>query len=336
MKQLLYIGNKLSHKSKTPTSIETLGKLLTDEGFTVKTASSKSNRVLRLLDMLYSVIKYKKKTDFVLIDTYSTSNFYYAFFVSQLCRFLKLKYIPILRGGNLPDRLKRSQKLSKSIFNNAYKNIAPSKYTQHSFESSGYKNIMCIPNSIELKKYSFQKKEFNNANLLWVRSFSEIYNPTLAVKLLKALQDESISASLCMVGPENDGSMRKTKACAKQLNVEVTFTGKLTKNEWISLSENFNIFINTTNFDNMPVSVIEAMALGLPIISTNVGGIPFLINNEVDGVLVKPNDIDGFVNAILEIRRKPEKAIKMATLARKKAEEFNWTNVKKQWIKLLE
>ncbi|MCL6294687.1 glycosyltransferase family 4 protein [Jejuia spongiicola] len=336
MKQLLYIGNKLSHKYKTPTSIETLGKLLEVEGFTVKTASKKTNKVFRLLDMLYSVVIYKKNTAFVLIDTYSTSNFYYAFLVSQLCRFFKLKYIPILRGGNLPNRIKKSPNLSKKIFNNAYKNIAPSKYTQSNFENFGYKNIICIPNSIELKKYPFQEKEFSNVNLLWVRSFSEIYNPILAIKILKALKDQSISVSLCMIGPENDGSLQKTKAYAKQLNVEVIFTGKLTKNEWIDLSKNFNIFINTTNFDNMPVSVIEAMALGFPIISTNVGGVPFLINNEVDGVLVEPNNVEAFVKAILEIKSKPEKAIDMAVSARRKAEHFDWNVVKKQWIKLLQ
>ena len=336
MTNLLYIGNKLSNKDKTVTSIETLGSFLEVEGFIVRSASSKANKFLRLFDMIYHVVKYRKHTDFVLIDTYSTTNFYYAFFVSKFCRFLRLKYIPILRGGNLPNRLKSNPKLSKKIFNNAHKNVAPSLFIQSNFKKLGYSNIVCIPNTIEIKNYPFKKRSFNNVKLLWVRSFSEIYNPLLAIRTLKALKEESIDASLCMVGPEGDGSMQKTKDLAKELNVEVTFTGKLSKTEWINLSKNYNIFINTTNFDNMPVSVIEAMALGLPVVSTNVGGIPFLIDHNQDGILVEPNNVTVFVDSINQIICQPEFANSLALEARKKVEHFDWEIVKHKWTELLQ
>ncbi|WP_341214791.1 glycosyltransferase family 4 protein [uncultured Wocania sp.] len=335
MTNLLYIGNKLSNKGKTVTSIETLGELLKAEGFAIETASNKVNKVYRLVDMLNSVIKYRKQTDFVLIDTYSSSNFYYALFVSQLCRFLRLKYIPVLRGGNLPNRLKSHPKLSKLIFNNAYKNVAPSLYMQSSFEVLGYSNLVCIPNSIEIKNYPFKIRNIDKIKLLWVRSFSKIYNPLLAIQVLKALKDKHIDVELCMVGPDNDGSLEETKKYAEKLNVKVTFTGKLEKEEWVGISKNFNVFINTTNFDNMPVSVIEAMALGLPVISTNVGGLPFLITNEVDGILIPPNNVEAFVQAIIEIKNQPEKIKTMVISARKTAEQFDWNIVKNQWIKLL-
>ena len=96
MNKLLYIGNLLSEKGKTETTIKTLSEALTREGFTVYAVSNKTNKVFRLINMLFAIIKYSKKVNYVLIDTYSTSNFYYAYLSSQLCRFLKLKYIPIL------------------------------------------------------------------------------------------------------------------------------------------------------------------------------------------------------------------------------------------------
>ena len=336
MKNLLYIGNKLSTKGKTVTSIETLGRFLEAEGFIVKTASSKTNKFFRLVDMLHHVIKYRKETNYVLIDTYSTSNFYYALLVSQLCRFFKLKYIPILRGGNLPKRLKSNPNLSKAIFNNALINVAPSEYVKSSFESFNYTNLVCIPNTIELDNYPFKIRELDTVKLLWVRSFSEIYNPLLAIKLLKILKNEKLDASLCMVGPDNDGYLEKAKSLANDLKVDVSFTGKLSKEAWIKHSENFNIFINTTNFDNMPVSVIEAMALGIPIISTNVGGIPFLIEHKIDGVLVNPNSIDEFLNAIKELLQEPKMVVEMTTNARKKVEQFDWKYVKNKWHTVLQ
>lgn len=335
MKNLLYIGNKLSQKGKTATTIDTLSQAFIAEGYAVKTASSKTNKILRLLDMLLAIVKNRKWANYVLIDTYSTQNFYYAYLCSQLCRFFNLKYLPILHGGNLPNRLKNNPKLSKAIFNKAYLNIAPSAYIQSNFKDFGYNNIVIIPNAIAIENYAFKHRKIEEIKLLWVRSFSEIYNPKLAVDILKALQDKGEIASLTMVGPDNDGSLQNTQVYAKSLNVEVNFTGKLSKRSWIKLSQDYNIFINTTNFDNMPVSIIEAMALGLPVISTNVGGLPFLIKNGETGVLVKPNNVEAFVLEILSFKENYE-AVKVITKqARNKVEAFSWTMVKEKWKSIL-
>jgi len=335
VKRLLYIGNKLSGSGKTVTTIDTLSKLLKTEGYTVKTSSSKKNKLLRLLDMLVSILLNAKSTDYVLIDTYSTQNFYYAYLCSQLCRVLKLKYIPILHGGNLPNRLKNNPKLSEKIFKKAYTNVAPSEYTKSNFEALNYTNIVSIPNAIEIKEYECNKRAVNSINLLWVRSFSKLYNPNLAISVLHKLKLLGYQTTLCMVGPDNDGSLEKAKQYASSLNLDVTFTGKLSKQEWIKLSTNYNIFINTTNFDNMPVSVIEAMALGLPLISTNVGGLPFLIDNNEDGILVEPNNVDVFVNAIIKLRENSEKTEALTVKAREKVELYDWETVKLKWFSIL-
>lgn len=335
MKNLLYIGNKLAETNKTVTTIDTLSKKLCDEGYNVVSVSDKKNKIFRLFDMLLHIIKYRKQVDYVLIDTYSTLNFYYAYLCAVLCKFLNLKYVPILHGGNLPERLKTSPKLCNTIFKNAAINIAPSLYIKLIFEDFGFVNIIYIPNSIDIGKYRFKNRAFKQVKLLWVRSFSKIYNPLLAVKVVKALKDDHIEATLCMVGPDKDGSLQASKTLAKKLQVDVKFTGKLSKEAWITLSEDYNIFINTTNFDNMPVSVIEAMALGLPVISTQVGGMPFLIEHGVDGMLVNPNDEAAFVNAIKTLMSQENKAEKIAELARKKVENFDWEVIKKQWLNVL-
>lgn len=335
MKNILYIGNKLSSKGKTATTIDTLSQALATEGFNIKAVSNKQNKVLRLLDMLLSVVKNRNWADYVLIDTYSTQNFYYAYITSKLCRFFNIKYLPILHGGNLPNRLKKSPKLSRSIFKNAHVNIAPSEYIKSNFESYGYHNIIIIPNAIAIDNYPFNQRKINAIRLLWVRSFSKIYNPKLAVSILKALRDRGEETSLTMVGPDNDGSLVETKTYANSLNTEVRFTGKLSKKEWVNLSQNHNVFINTTNFDNMPVSVIEAMALGLPVISTNVGGLPFLIKDRVDGILVTPNSVDAFVDEILEIKNNHQIIENITNQAREKVEQYGWQVVKEKWKAIL-
>jgi glycosyltransferase involved in cell wall biosynthesis len=335
LKNILYIGNQLSQKDKTETTIDTLGALLQSEGYNVSKTSTKKNKALRLLDMLLHVIKHRKSVDYVLIDTYSTTNFYYAYFCGRLCHYFKLKYIPILHGGSLPSRLRHSPKLSRQLFDNALINVAPSQYLMSSFNAEGFYNITHIPNSIALEKYQFNKRSITDIRLLWVRSFSNIYNPKLAIQILKALKEDHLSASLCMIGPDNDGSLKETRAFAKKMNVEVEFTGKLSKAEWHKKSEAFNVFINTTTIDNTPVSVIEAMALGLPVISTNVGGLSYLIQNENDGVLVESNNTDAFKNAIIKLKTDATLLSKIVTNARDKAEAFDWEVIKQHWFSVL-
>ena len=148
--RLLYIGNKLASSGSTVTSIETLGELLKGEGFTVFMASSKRNKFVRLLDMMWAVIKYRKQVSYVLIDTYSTQNFFFAVAVANICRLFRLPYIPILRGGNLPKRIQKSRRHSWKLFNGAKVNVAPSEYLMEKFKIQGFSNLVHIPNSIEL------------------------------------------------------------------------------------------------------------------------------------------------------------------------------------------
>jgi glycosyltransferase involved in cell wall biosynthesis len=334
-KRILYIGNKLSKSGNTVTSIETLGSFLKNEGYKVVFSSSKKNKVLRLLDMLYVTLKYSKKVSCVLIDTYSTQNFFYAVLVAKLCRILDLPYIPILRGGILPERLKKSPYLCNKLFGGAKLNVAPSMFLYEVFSAEGYTNLKYIPNTIEMEKYTFLNRNQLKANFLWVRSFSKIYNPLLAIEIVERLMVQNIEVRLCMIGPDKDGTLKECQELVSQKKLPVTFTGKLSKEDWIKKSRDYDIFINTTNFDNTPVSVIEAMALGLPVVSTNVGGIPYLIDDQQTGILVAPNQAELFVAEIIELLNHPKKATVIAENARKQVEQIDWEIVKEKWNDIL-
>ncbi|MEQ3661454.1 MAG: glycosyltransferase family 4 protein [Flavobacterium sp.] len=334
-KSVLYIGNKLSKHGYNKTTIETLGGSFEEEGFVVYYSSSNKNQQLRLLDMILSTIKYARIVDYIIIDTYSTSSFWYAFFCSQIARIFNVKYISILHGGDLPKRLNKNPKLSRMLFKNAFQNVAPSKYLLSEFNKKGFQNVIYIPNSIEIKDYSFKERKVFEPKLLWVRAFSTIYNPKMAVDVLKKLQFYYPNATLTMVGPDKDGSMEATKQHAKELDVNVCFTNRLSKEDWVKLSEDFDFFINTTHFDNTPVSVMEAMALGLPVISTNVGGIPFLVKHNENAILVEANDSHAMTNAILSLINDNAKGFYLVKNARIFVEQMDWDIVKNEWKELL-
>ncbi len=332
--KVLYIGNNLFSKTGYPSTLETLSNLLQKEGYTVTKTSSQSNVLLRMLDMVFSIFKHQKTTNVALIDTYSTLNFYYAYCCAVLLKRLKKPYIPILHGGNLPERLKKSPRMSKAIFSKAYINVAPSEYLLETFQNAGFKTI-CIPNVLEIENYKFKHRRTIHPKLLYVRSFAKIYNPEMAIKVLLGLKKHFPEATLCMVGPDRDGTLGDIKTLVKDLNLEssVEFTGVLTKKAWHKKSETFDVFINTSNVDNMPVSIIEAMALGLPVVTTNVGGIKHLVKYQETGVLVNPNDVNAMANGIKYLIENGSGEITQN--ARKQVETYQWEVVKHQWNQLL-
>ena len=285
--------------------------------------------------MVWTTISNCRKTDYVLIDTYSTSNFWYALVISQLCRILKIRYIPQLHGGDLPNRLRQNPYLCKLVFHYSYLNVAPSGYLLNVFQKAGFKKTIYIPNTIELRHYKFKKTETLKPNLLWVRSLAPIYNPEMAIKVAFELKKEYPETKLCMVGPDKTGMESALNQLASELNVDVTFTGKLTREEWTALSENYHIFINTTHFDNTPVSVIEAMALGLPVVSTNVGGIPFLVEDRVIGLLVSDNDTLHMAAHIRELLQNQQLKDTLVANASHLVTQFDAETVKFKWFEIL-
>ena len=335
MKHLVYIGNKLEARGGAPTSIDVLPALLEKEGIKVSTASSKKNKFLRLLEMQKLLFSKAKSADLVLIDTYSTQNFWYAVISAQVCRWLQLPYMLFLHGGNLGERLQRNPRVSRRLFGRSRSNIVPSEFLLEKFSRKGIGNLRHIPNSISIKDYPFQERRNLKPKLLWVRSFSEVYNPLLAVKVLEELKQKYAEAELCMVGPAKDDSLGICKQYVQKKGLRVSFPGKLSKTEWLHLSRNYDLFLNTTNIDNTPVSVLEAMALGLPVVSTEVGGMPYLIRNGEEGLLVPPGDQAAMVNAIEYLLKNPDAAQAMSAKARKKVENFDWQKVKWQWLELL-
>jgi len=336
LKSILYIGNMLSHHGYTPGVIEILGPLLEDEGYSVFYAGYHKKQVLRLLEILIKTVTVGRKADYIIIDTYSTSAFWYAYLTGRIAKRIHKRYIPILRGGNLPARLNKSKNACDRLFKNSYANVAISGYLQHEFMKASHTAVL-IPNIIDISKYQFRLREHLWPKLLWVRSFHRQYNPHMAADVLAELLKRHPDSHLCMVGPDKDGSMGEFQEYIRQKGIEknVRITGKLSKEEWINLSQAYDFFLNTTNVDNTPVSVIEAMALGLCVISTDPGGIPYLLTHGSDSCLVKPGDHLAMAGKISGLIDDPTLAASLSKSARQKAEGFAWEQVREKWIGLL-
>jgi glycosyltransferase involved in cell wall biosynthesis len=222
------------------------------------------------------------------------------------------------------------------VFANAYKLVAPSGFMINIFKKYGYDNIVLISNNLQILDYPFKLRNKIEPKILWVRSFASLYNPELAINAIAILKNEFPEAELCFVGPEKDGTMVKCKQKVVDLNLEknISFVGKLEKSDWLSLSKDFDIFLNTTNVDNTPVSVMEAMALGMVVVSTNAGGVPYLIEDAENGYLYDVGDLEGLINTMRSVLQLDNGELSLN--ARKKAESWDWEIVKEQWKELFD
>lgn len=331
---VFYVGNILSEHGNTPTFIETLAPKINTILPTIA-VSNKKNKIVRLFHMVSVFLMNIKSIRFILIDTYSTLNFSYAVMFAFFGRLYKKKYIPILRGGDLPSLLNRHPVLSEFVFRHAFSNVSPSNYLACAFQERSFE-VKYIPNFVNLEKYFFRQRNVLNPTLCWVRAYQDIYNPIMALQITERLRKRGISATLVMIGPDKGARIEVERYIKeKQLVPYVRLYGKLEKHEWLQLANENDIFINTTNVDNRPVSIIEAMAIGIPVVSTNAGGLPDMIISGEDGILVSVGDVDAFVNAVENLLSDSSLAARLSCNGRIKAESFTWTAVKSQWVNLL-
>jgi len=335
-KTILFVGNYFKSDKSNQNIWFEIPERLKQHGWQTLVTSKKVSKPSRLLDMLWTIFSKRNLYNVALVDVFSGPAFIWAEMSARLLKILKKPFVLNLRGGNLPAFAEAHSGLVTRMLNGASRVISPSAYLQ---EQLGVycAHIDVIPNPIDIKDYPYRNRAEGLPNLVWVRAFHDIYNPSLAPKVLSLLMEKWPGVRLTMVGPDKgDGSLERMVAEAQSLGVidRIKVIGGVPREEVPQFLEAGEIFINTTNIDNTPLSVIEAMACGLPIVTTNVGGIPWLVEDGVDGLLVPPDDPEVMAEAVERILKAPDLAGKLSQNARQIAEGFDWSLVLPKWENL--
>lgn len=335
--RLCFVGNMLGQNTGYTTSQgQIIADLFVCEGFEVTRASSKINRAARMLEIASVLIKNRRNFDVVILDVYSGLNLIMAEIVGLICKFFKLPLIMVLHGGNLPKFVEEKPRRMKRILDRANLLAAPSHFLAEKIGSSDFE-IKVIPNVLDITKYTYKERSKIEPNLFWMRSFHSIYNPQMAIKVLAELKKSFPQATLTMAGMDK-GIEEETKKLAEDLRLKdsVRFPGFLNAAKKTEEFSRADIFINTNHIDNMPVAVVEACAAGLPVVATEVGGLPYLLTHGENGLLVPNENVGAMVNSITNLIKKPELTLKLSANGRKLAEHSAWENVRHKWEKLFE
>ena len=334
--RLLLIGNFLSGSFRTRSVSEDLASRLSASGWDVQTTSSRSARLPRLADFLATAWLRRHSYDVANVDVYSGAAFAWAEAVCAVLRAARKPYVLTLHGGNLPRFIEEWPGRVERLLRPAAAVAAPSPYLlEHVRHLRG--DVELIPNALDLADYAFRERSRPSPELIWLRSFHSIYNPALAPAAFARVARKHPDARLTMLGADKgDRSLQSTREAAARSGVgdRITIRGGVPKSEVPGQLQMGDIFLNTTNVDNTPVSVLEALACGLCVVSTSVGGIPYLLEDGVDALLVPPGDPDAMASAIERILTEPGLATSLSRTGRRTVEAFDWQPILAKWQEL--
>ncbi len=320
---------------RNPGSITTQGQIVADlfsrDGYDVISVSSKRNRLARLIEIISTIARYRKVIDVLVIEVYSGLAMVFADIASLIAKYTRIPLVLVLHGGNLPEFTERYSNWVQRVFKRADVIVAPSRFLARKFARHGFQ-VRVIPNVIDLDRYPNQQRQSVSPKLIWMRSFHDIYNPEMALEVFSRLKIEHPAATLVMAGADKGLEHKlKRRASAEGLDASVRFPGFLDHDAKVREFSAADVYLNTNRIDNMPVSIIEAWAMGLPVVATNVGGVSCIIKSSETGLLVADGDVDEMVEAVNSLLNDPQLASRLSTQGRLQAEMSSWKSVRQKW-----
>ena len=259
---ICFIGPMIGmHPGCVTTQDEVLAGLFNNAGYRVYSFSHKRGRAARFMDTVAGILKSYRHIDVFCISVYGGLSFVNEDVASLLATLVGRPVIFHLHGGALPDFLARHPRWGARVLNRGKALIAPSSYLQRSVRGkSGPTSI--IPNVVDLQGYSFRLRQGVSPRLLWLRTFHEIWNPRMALRVLARLRNDGIDATLVM-GGQDKGMLGILRTEAETLGIAaaVSFPGFLDARAKCRYGEECDVFINTNRVDNTPVALIEAWAM---------------------------------------------------------------------------
>jgi glycosyltransferase involved in cell wall biosynthesis len=233
------------------------------------------------------------------------------------------------RSGEAPDHLRRSA-IARWAVRRVERNIVPSGYLRDVFAGFGIDSDV-IQNIVDLDRFRFRERNPLRPRLLSTRNFEGLYNVACTLRAFQHVQTRLPDATLTLVG---DGAERtKLQALARNLGLRgVTFTGRVPPEDIWRYCDEADIYIQTPDIDNMPASVLEAYATGMAVVSTDAGGVPYILRHEQEGLLAPCGNHAAVAAAVLRLLDSPGLAARTAAAGRVYAESCAWACVRGRWV----
>jgi phenylacetate-CoA ligase len=207
--------------------------------------------------------------------------------------------------------------------------VVPSAYLEEVFARHGHRAAV-IPNVLDLGRFTYRERDPLRPRLLSTRNLEAHYAVDQTLRAFALVRLSYPEATLTIVG--GGSQERRLRHLAAALGGgRVRFAGRVEPARMPPLYDDADLFVNSSVVDNQPLSVIEAFAAGLPLVSTAAGGIPEMVDHGQTGLIVPPGDPAAMARAVASLLERPEQARAMARRARRRAERHTWPGARAAW-----
>lgn len=243
-----------------------------------------------------------------------------------LGRLLGKRVVIHYHGGSAEAFLRRWGWLAKPVLKAGHALLVPSSFLVEVFGRFGL-HAAELPNIMALDRFSFRLREPLTPRVLMARHLQPLYNPACGVRAFALLAKQHPEARLTVAG---DGPERpRLDALCAELGIanHVRFLGNIDNERMRAELASHDILLNSSRVDNQPVSLLEAFACGLPVVSTAVGGIPHMVAAGQDGLLAADDDAAGLAAGMQRLLDEPALARSIALAAHAKVLAHDWQRI---------
>jgi len=251
----------------------------------------------------------------------------------------RLRGTPIVvnyRGGFAGEFLARQAAWVRFSMRRAARLIVPSDFLRAVFAGHAMAADI-VPNIVDTGRFNPGTDISDGPPVILVtRNLEPIYDNASAIRALAAVKASVPSAQLIVAGSGPEEARLKQLAVSLDLGDSVRFTGRVEAADMPALYRSARVALNPSLVDNMPNSVLEALAAGVPVVSTRVGGVPFIVEHDKTALLVEPGAVADMAEAIVRILTDPALAERLRTAGFETAQTYTWLKIKPQLLKVYE
>jgi glycosyltransferase involved in cell wall biosynthesis len=233
-------------------------------------------------------------------------------------------------SGEAEDHLRRSAVARFVLRRLVHVNVVPSPFLRDVFRSFDLETDV-VPNVVDLRQFTYRVRDRLHPRLLCTRNFEPVYNVSCVLRAFATIQGQYPAATLTLVGAGSQDAALRSEAAALRLE-NITFAGRVAPSEIHRYYANADIYVQAPSIDNMPLSVLEAFASGVPVVSTDVGGVPSILRHGVDGLLVPDNDAHALAGEVIKLLLDPALGRRLAESAYRTLPAYEWPVARDGWL----
>lgn len=249
----------------------------------------------------------------------------------RLARWRGVSVIVNYRGGLAGEFLQRApshvmRDLSQSML------VTPSAFLQRVFQQHGL-TACIVPNIVDLARFEPRLWQPPSAapRLLVARNLEKIYDIPTALRAFAQLCGRWPQARLTVAGSGPEGPALQALAAELGVAEATVFVGRVDNADMPRLYAQADLMLNPTTADNMPISVLEALASGVPVVSTNAGGVPDIVVNGETAMLVPVGDAAAMAAAAAAVLEDPALALRLRDQGLAEVAQYAWPQVRERW-----